>query len=49
MQRSEVSKPVIDWYNQNYKTECKIVKMIYDEANFAEIEVSKHELADVFS
>lgn len=41
--------PIIDWYNINYKTDFRILKIVYDEVNFAEIEVSKYRLADLFS
>jgi len=40
---------VIGWYNQNYETDFKIIKIIYDEVNFAEIEVSKYEHSDLFA
>ncbi len=39
---------VIDWYNNNYKTDFKIINLIYDEVNFAEIEVSKYKQSDLF-
>ena len=41
--------PIIDWYNKNYKTDFKIVKIIYDEVSFAELEVSKYKFADLFA
>ncbi len=39
---------VIIWYNKNYKTDFKIKKIIYDEVNFAEIEVSNYKITDLF-
>ncbi len=39
---------VIDWYNRSYKTDFKIVNFIYDEVNFAEIEVIQFKPSDLF-
>lgn len=39
----------IEWYNSTYKTDFIIVKIIQDEVNFAELEVSKYELSDLFT
>lgn len=39
---------VIDWYNLNYKTDFEIVNLIYDEVNFAEVEVAHYKNSDLF-
>jgi Zn/Cd-binding protein ZinT len=39
---------VIDWYNSNYKTDFEIIKIINDEVDFAEIEVTKYKPSDLF-
>ncbi|PRY24136.1 hypothetical protein CLV58_14035 [Spirosoma oryzae] len=38
----------IDWYNSNYQTDFRIIRMVYDEVTFADIEVTKYNLYDVF-
>lgn len=38
----------IDWYNTTYKTDFEIIDFIFDEVNFAEIQVSKYSLKDIF-
>jgi hypothetical protein len=40
--------PIIDWYNETYKTDFKIINRIEDEVCFSEIEVSKYKPADIF-
>jgi hypothetical protein len=39
---------IIDWYNESYKTDFKIINKIEDEVCFKEIEVSKYKISDVF-
>jgi hypothetical protein len=41
-------KQIIDWYNDSYKTDFKIVNRIEDEVCFSEIEVSKYKPSDIF-
>lgn len=40
---------VIEWYNRNYKTDCRLAEVIHDEVNFAEIEVSQYQPSDLFN
>lgn len=40
--------PIIDWYNETYKTDFKIINRIEDEVCFSEIEVSKYKPSDIF-
>ena len=42
-------KNILEWYNNNYKTDFRIVNVIYDEVNFVDIESTKFTLADVFN
>lgn len=39
---------IIDWYNDAYKTDFKIINRIEDEVCFSEIEVSKYKPSDIF-
>lgn len=39
---------LISWYNSTYETNFKIINMIYDEVNFAEIEVTQFKPDDIF-
>lgn len=39
---------IIDWYNNSYKTDFKIVNRIEDEVCYSEIEVSKYKPSDIF-
>ncbi len=39
----------LDWYNNLNKTNFKISKLILDEVNFAEIEVSDYKMSDIFN
>lgn len=39
---------IIDWYNESYNTDFKIIKRIEDEVSFSEIEVSRYRLSDIF-
>ena len=39
---------VIDWYNEAYKTDFRIINRIEDEVCFSEIEVSKCKPSDIF-
>jgi hypothetical protein len=39
---------IIKWYNSTYKTDFRLLQMIYDEVNFAEIQVTKFKLSDLF-
>jgi hypothetical protein len=39
---------IIEWYNSTYKTDFRLLQMIYDEVNFAEIQVTKFKLSDLF-
>ncbi len=41
-------REVIDWYNNSYKTDFRIVNRIEDEVCFSEIEVSKYKPSDLF-
>lgn len=38
----------ISWYNSTYKTDFKVIDYIYDEVNFAKIEVNFYKLEDLF-
>ena len=40
--------PIINWYNDSYKTDFKIINWIEDEVCFVEIEVSKYKQSDLF-
>ena len=40
---------ILNWYNNNYSTDFKIVNVIYDEVNFVDIETTKFTLADIFN
>jgi hypothetical protein len=40
---------ILKWYNDNNKTDFRIVNVIYDEVNFVNIESTKFTLADVFN
>ncbi len=42
-------KESLDWYNSINQTDFRIKKFILDEVNFAEIEVLKFQLTDVFN
>jgi hypothetical protein len=42
-------KESLDWYNSIYQTNFRIRRFILDEVNFAEIEVHKFELKDIFN
>jgi len=39
---------IIDWYNESYNTDFKIIKRIEDEVSFSKIEVSRYRLSDIF-
>lgn len=36
-------------YNQVYRTDFALKEMIYDEVDFAKVQVSKYKMSDVFS
>ncbi len=40
---------IISWYNSNYKTDFKIINVIHDEVDFADIEVTQFKPDDIFS
>jgi hypothetical protein len=40
---------IIDWHNESYKTDFKIINKIEDEVSFVEIEVSKYKMSDIFN
>jgi hypothetical protein len=44
----EYLNQIIDWYNESYKTDFKIINRIEDEVCFSEIEVSKYKPSDLF-
>lgn len=39
---------IIDWYNESYNTDFKIIKRIEDEVSFSKIKVSRYRLSDIF-
>ena len=46
---SKYLEEVINWYNNTYGTDFKILEVIYDEVNFADVEVSRYKSSDLFA
>jgi hypothetical protein len=44
-----VIEKAIGIYNATYKTDFKLIEVIYDEVTLVEIEVSKYKISDIFS
>lgn len=45
----EYLEQTLKWYNEMYKTDFKIVNVIYDEVNFADLESTKFTLTDIYN
>jgi hypothetical protein len=45
----DILRKAIELYNQTYKTDFMLKEMIYDEVDFAKVQVSKYKIPDIFS